>query len=74
VKQVGAGGERLFESGELSLSAQFTSSRVLLCWLWFFLGIVVAFAHERGAGAGGDWRPAWWARDGFQALVMLRWR
>jgi|GEM_PF-564477 len=29
-----------FLSGELSLSAQFTSSRVLLCWLWFFLGVL----------------------------------
>jgi urea transporter len=29
-----------FLSGELSLSAQFTSSRVLLCWLWLFIGIV----------------------------------
>lgn len=29
-----------FLSRQLSLSAQFTSSRMLLCWLWFFLGIL----------------------------------
>ncbi len=29
-----------FLSRHLSFSSQFTSSRVLLCWLWFFLGIL----------------------------------
>lgn len=29
-----------FLSANLSLTAQFTSSRVLLCWLWFFIGIL----------------------------------
>jgi hypothetical protein len=37
-----------FLSRQLSLSAQFTSSRVLLCWLWFFLGILW---HSRTSAA-----------------------
>ena len=29
-----------FLEGNLGLTAQFTSSRVLLCWIWFFIGIL----------------------------------
>jgi urea transporter len=37
-----------FLKTQFSLSAQFTSSRVLLCWLWFFIGIVW---HSRTSAA-----------------------
>jgi urea transporter len=54
-----------FLDANLSLSAQFTSSRVLLCWLWFFIGILwhsrtsalVALAAFAVCAAGSYWKP-----------------
>lgn len=49
----------------LSLTAQFTSSRVLLCWVWFFIGILwhsrtsafVALAAVGICILGSWWKP-----------------
>ncbi len=49
----------------VSLSTQFTSSRVLLCWLWFFIGILwhsrtsalVALGAIALCMLGSFWRP-----------------
>ncbi|WP_395747148.1 urea transporter [Prosthecobacter sp.] len=54
-----------FLAGHLSLAAQFTSTRVLLCWLWFFIGILwhsrtsalVALAALLACFAGSLWKP-----------------
>ncbi len=54
-----------FLANNLSLTAQFTSSRVLLCWLWFFIGIVwysrtsalVAIAAVAVCMLGSLWLP-----------------
>ena len=54
-----------FLSNHLSLTAQFTSSRVLLCWVWFFIGILL---HSRTSALvalsavlicvlGSSWKP-----------------
>ncbi|MBK8036764.1 MAG: urea transporter [Verrucomicrobiaceae bacterium] len=51
-ERVGVRGQAIavsrFLSRQLSLSAQLTSSRVLLCWLWFFIGILW---HSRTSAA-----------------------
>jgi Tfp pilus assembly protein PilF len=65
--------------GGLSLSAQSTSSRILLCWLWFFIGILW---HSRtsalmalGAIAtciqGAEWLPAFSDPAFFMNMVVL---
>ncbi len=54
-----------FLTGNLSLTAQFTSSRVLLCWLWFFIGIawhsrtsaLIAIAAVAVCMLGSLWLP-----------------
>lgn len=54
-----------FLSSHLSLTAQFTSTRVLLCWLWFFIGLLfhsrtsalVALVAVLVCMLGSAWRP-----------------
>lgn len=54
-----------FLSQRLSLAAQFTSSRMLLCWMWFFIGILwhsrtsalMALAAVATCMAGSFWLP-----------------
>ncbi|WP_395750418.1 urea transporter [Prosthecobacter sp.] len=54
-----------FLTTHLSLTAQFTSSRVLLCWVWFFIGILwhsrtsalVALAAIGICVVGSAWKP-----------------
>jgi urea transporter len=54
-----------FLNRSLSLSAQFTSSRMLLCWTWFFIGIfwhsrtsaLMAFAAIMTCVTGSLWFP-----------------
>lgn len=66
-----------FLSGQLSLSAQFTSSRVLLCWLWFFLGVlwhsrtsaVMALAAISTCVIGSRWLPGF--ADGSLAMNLV---
>lgn len=54
-----------FLGSHLSLTAQFTSTRVLLCWVWFFIGILwhsrtsalVALSSVLICMVGSCWRP-----------------
>jgi urea transporter len=54
-----------FLTSHLSLTAQFTSTRVLLCWVWFFIGILwhsrtsalVALAAVLICMVGSEWKP-----------------
>jgi tetratricopeptide (TPR) repeat protein len=54
-----------FLDSHLSLTAQFTSTRVLLCWVWFFIGILwhsrtsalVALSAVLVCGMGSFWKP-----------------
>jgi urea transporter len=54
-----------FLNQHLGLTSQFTSSRMLLCWLWFFIGILwhsrtsalVALAAIMTCMAGSFWLP-----------------
>ncbi len=65
--------------GNLNLSAQFTSSRVMLCWLWFFIGILW---HSRSSalmvlGAistcvlGAEWIPSFGDPACFMNIVIM---
>lgn len=55
----------VFLNNHLSLAAQFTSSRALLCWTWFFIGIVwhsrtsalIALAAILICVIGSSWLP-----------------
>lgn len=63
-----------FLESHLGLTAQFTSSRVLLCWIWFFIGILwhsrtsafMALCALAVCVAGSHWKPAF----GDPALVI----
>lgn len=63
-----------FLNRNLSLTAQFTSSRMLLCWIWFFIGILwhsrtsafMALCALAVCVAGSHWKPAF----GDPALVI----
>lgn len=54
-----------FLSSHLSLTAQFTSTRVLLCWVWFFIGLLfhsrtsalVALSAVLICMLGSAWKP-----------------
>lgn len=54
-----------FLNEHLSQAAQFTSSRMLLCWLWFFIGVLwhsrtsalIALAAVGTCMAGSSWLP-----------------